>query len=66
MNFDEWKNFKGGKWEKEIDVRDFIQNNYTPYEGDDSFLVDATDRMLEINLVLIKELGRILIIIKVQ
>ena len=44
MNFDEWKNFKGGKWEKEIDVRDFIQNNYTPYEGDDSFLVDATDR----------------------
>ena len=44
MNFDEWKNFKGGRWEKEIDVRDFIQNNYTPYEGDDSFLVDATDR----------------------
>ena len=44
MNFDEWKDFKGGRWEKEIDVRDFIQNNYTPYEGDDSFLVDATDR----------------------
>ena len=44
MNFDEWKNFKGGRWKKEIDVRDFIQNNYTPYEGDDSFLVDATDR----------------------
>jgi formate C-acetyltransferase len=44
MNFDEWKNFKGGRWEKEIDVRDFIQNNYTPYEGNDSFLVDATDR----------------------
>ena len=44
MNFDEWKNFKGGRWKKEIDVRDFIQNNYTPYEGDDSFLVVATDR----------------------
>ena len=44
MNFDEWKDFKGGRWEKEIDVRDFIQNNYTPYEGDDSFLVGATDR----------------------
>lgn len=44
MNFDEWKDFKGGRWEKKIDVRDFIQNNYTPYEGDDSFLVGATDR----------------------
>ncbi len=44
MNFDEWKDFKGGRWGKKIDVRDFIQNNYTPYEGDDSFLVGATDR----------------------
>ena len=44
MNFQEWKNFKGEKWKKEIDVRDFIQNNYTPYEGDDSFLAEATDR----------------------
>lgn len=39
----EWRNFKSGLWEKEINVRDFIQRNYTPYEGDDSFLTDATD-----------------------
>ena len=37
MNFQEWQNFKGGKWTQEINVRDFIQKNYTPYEGDDSF-----------------------------
>lgn len=34
--------FKKGKWSEYIDVRDFIQNNYTPYEGDSSFLADAT------------------------
>ena len=34
----EWKDFKEGKWCTEIDVRDFIQNNYTEYTGDDSFL----------------------------
>ena len=44
MNFNEWKSFKGGKWTQEINVRDFIQNNYTPYEGDDTFLANATDR----------------------
>ena len=44
MDFQEWKNFKGGKWTKEINVRDFIQKNYTPYEGDDSFLAEATER----------------------
>lgn len=35
--------FIGGKWQQEINVRDFIQKNYTPYEGDSSFLADATD-----------------------
>ena len=44
MNFDEWKGFKNGKWQKEIDVRSFIQKNYTPYEGDSSFLSNATDK----------------------
>ena len=44
MKFEQWNDFKGGKWTKEIDVRDFIQNNYTPYEGDDSFLVGPTER----------------------
>ena len=39
-----WKNFKHGDYENAIDVRDFIQKNYTPYEGDDSFLVTATAR----------------------
>ena len=38
----EWKDFVGGKWEKEINVRDFIQKNYTPYDGDDTFLVGPT------------------------
>ena len=34
----QWEGFKPGKWQEEINVRDFIQANYTPYEGDDSFL----------------------------
>ena len=33
-----------GKWQKEIDVRSFIQTNYTPYEGDSSFLANPTDK----------------------
>jgi len=36
--------FKGSAWKEEIDVRDFIQNNYTPYEGDDSFLEGTSDK----------------------
>ncbi|CEO20919.1 formate C-acetyltransferase [Paraclostridium sordellii] len=43
MNNTSWKSFKDGKWSKEIDVRGFIQLNYTPYEGDASFLVKATE-----------------------
>ena len=39
-----WRNFKGTTWKEEINVRDFIQSNYTPYTGDDSFLAKATDR----------------------
>lgn len=42
--FEEWKDFQPGTWTEEINVRDFIQKNYTPYEGDDSFLVGPTDR----------------------
>ena len=38
-----WQGFELGKWSKEINVRDFIQRNYTPYEGDESFLADATE-----------------------
>ena len=39
-----WHGFKTGLWQKEINVRDFIQQNYQPYEGDESFLAPATER----------------------
>ena len=39
----EWASFKGGVWEKEINVRDFIQKNYTPYEGNEEFLSGPTE-----------------------
>lgn len=38
----EWRDFAGGVWQREINVRDFIQKNYTPYDGDDSFLAGPT------------------------
>ncbi len=45
MNFEQWKGFnKKGEWTKEIDVRDFIQNNYKPYTGDEKFLTPATEK----------------------
>ena len=45
MEFKQWEGFhKQGEWTKEIDVRGFIQSNYTPYEGDDSFLKGATEK----------------------
>ena len=39
---EEWTGFNGGIWQQEVNVRDFIQKNYTPYDGDDSFLVGPT------------------------
>ncbi len=52
----EWTGFRGGKWEREIDVREFILKNYEPYEGDESFLegptqntLDLWDQVLELN-----------------
>ena len=44
MQYTQWHGFKGGEWQRAIDVRSFIQKNYTLYEGDDSFLVPPTDR----------------------
>ncbi len=44
MEFKEWEKFKSGQWQHEINVRDFIQNNYTPYDGDSSFLANVTER----------------------
>jgi len=40
----QWRGFQPGLWEDEINVRDFIQQNYTPYEGDGAFLAPATKR----------------------
>ncbi|CAH2214554.1 pyruvate formate-lyase [Tepidibacter aestuarii] len=44
MLMEEWKGFNEGVWIKKISVRDFIQKNYNPYEGDETFLIEATDR----------------------
>ena len=43
-----WRGFKGNKWQTEVNLRDFITNNYTPYDGDEKFLVgpsEATDKL---------------------
>lgn len=45
---DAWLGFKGTDWKNEINVRDFIQHNYTPYEGDESFLAEATPATTEL------------------
>ena len=43
VNFDQWEGFEGRLWKEEVNVRDFIQNNYTPYLGDESFLAGPTE-----------------------
>ena len=46
--FEQWQGFSGRKWKEGVDVRDFIQNNYKPYDGDESFLAgptEATDKL---------------------
>ena len=48
INKEQWNGFQGRKWKEEINVRDFIQKNYEPYEGDSTFLAgptDATDKL---------------------
>ena len=44
MKFNAWNDFESGDWQSEINVRDFIQKNYTPYEGDSSFLASPTEK----------------------
>ena len=44
MKFEQWNGFNLGDWQDEINVRDFIQKNYTPYEGDSSFLAGTTEK----------------------
>ena len=49
-NFDQWAGFQGHLWKEEVNVRDFIQHNYTQYEGDESFLAgptEATEKLWE-------------------
>ena len=58
MEFKQWESFKKGKWKDEIDVRSFIQENYTPYEGDQEFLKgpsENTKKLWEILLELYKK-----------
>lgn len=45
----EWKEFKGGKWETIVDVRDFMDKNYTEYKGDSSFLEGPTENSVQLN-----------------
>ena len=64
--FTQWEGFQTGKWQEEINVRDFIQRNYTPYEGNEEFLKPATGRTEELLhkfknlLVLEREFGGVL------
>ena len=44
MNFEQWKGFEKGEWKRKIDVRNFIQKNYTPYEGNATFLTGTTEK----------------------
>ena len=44
MDFEQWKGFEKGEWKRQIDVRSFIQKNYTPYVGDSSFLTGTTEK----------------------
>ena len=47
-NYEGWEGFEGGTWKKEINVRSFIRHNYTPYDGDDSFLAGPTEDTKEL------------------
>jgi formate C-acetyltransferase len=55
----QWKDFNPGFWQSEINVRDFIQQNYEPYEGDESFLAGPTSRTTKLwdklNLLFVEE-----------
>ncbi len=59
LEFGQWEGFKGTAWKNAIDVREFIQTNYTPYEGDSAFLCGPTARtsalMDKLNVLLAKE-----------
>ena len=48
MNFENWKGFESGTWKKEINVRSFIKHNYTPYDGDETFLEGPTQDTIDL------------------
>ena len=48
FEFAQWEGFAGKEWKESINVREFIQDNYTPYEGDDTFLAGPTARTNEL------------------
>ena len=48
MDFENWKGFEGGTWKKEINVRSFIKHNYTPFDGDESFLEGPTQDTIDL------------------
>ena len=62
MKFEQWNGFKEGAWQEQIAVRDFINLNYTPYDGDKSFLAGPTERtkkvMDKVNKLLKKEMDK--------
>ena len=48
MDFEQWKGFEKGEWKRQIDVRNFIQKNYTPYEGNCDFLANASESTIKL------------------
>ena len=50
QQFEAWKGFESGPWTEGINVRDFIQRNYTPYDGDSSFLAGPTEKLSLIHI----------------
>ena len=57
INFEQWEGFEGRIWKEEVNVRDFIQKNYTPYDGDESFLAGPTEAVSYTHLDVYKRQG---------
>ena len=47
-NYEQWYGFEDGTWKREINVRSFIKHNYTPYDGDEGFLVGPTENTIKL------------------
>ena len=52
MKYEMWEGFETGRWCDTVDVRDFIHKNYTPYEGDDRFLAEPTDKTKKVYAII--------------